>query len=163
MVYSFSDKSSIHKAKLMLNYLKIRSKYNNMFKILPFILVIWNIIVFLLYGVDKIKAMTDAWRIKERTLIIPAFLLGGIGAVVGMLVFWHKIRKPLFFILIPIAFAFNVLIFSIINATLEEHNIDYLSTFIAFVNYNKDILFDIFIVISTIVILWRIFKGLSKK
>ena len=31
--------------------------------------IIWNIIVFLLYGVDKLKAKAGAWRIPEKTLL----------------------------------------------------------------------------------------------
>jgi len=59
--------------------------------------------------------MTNSWRIPEKVLIIPAFLLGSIGAGIGMFLFWHKIKKPLFIILIPLAFVLNIVIIAMIR------------------------------------------------
>ncbi len=61
------------------------------------ILLVWNIIVFLIYGLDKLKSIINGWRISEKMLITSAVMAGGIGAAVGMLVFRHKIRKKRFF------------------------------------------------------------------
>ncbi|MBQ0000778.1 MAG: DUF1294 domain-containing protein [Clostridiales bacterium] len=60
-----------------------------------------NLVVFAIYGVDKFKAVRHAWRIPEKTLLIAAFF-GVVGAMLGMLVFRHKIRKPKFYILVPL-------------------------------------------------------------
>ena len=60
-----------------------------------------NLLVFLLYGIDKRKAVKDRWRISEKTLLISA-VFGVIGAIIGMLTFSHKIRKPRFFITVPL-------------------------------------------------------------
>ena len=65
-------------------------------------LVIINIIAFALYGIDKFKAMKNAWRIPEATLIGVAAIGGGLGAYIGMQIFRHKTRKPLFTILVPL-------------------------------------------------------------
>lgn len=65
-------------------------------------LVIINIIAFALYGIDKFKAMKNAWRIPEATLIGIAAIGGGLGAYIGMQIFRHKTRKPLFTILVPL-------------------------------------------------------------
>ncbi len=66
---------------------------------------VWNAFVFVLYGADKRKAKKDAWRIPERTLLLTAFLFGGVGAFLGMLVFRHKTKHTSFTVLVPL-FAF---------------------------------------------------------
>ena len=67
------------------------------------IIVIWNLIVMLVYGADKIKARKGTRRIRERTLLSLAFLLGGWGAMFGMVLFNHKTAKMKFRIVVPIA------------------------------------------------------------
>ena len=69
-----------------------------------------NIFTFALYGVDKSKAQKKAHRISEATLITCAFLMGGIGALLGMSIFRHKTNKPKFKILVPIAVIINLVI-----------------------------------------------------
>ena len=64
---------------------------------------IWNLTVFGCYGLDKLKAVKHYWRIQESVLITLGFLLGGVGAVCGMVVFHHKISKWLFRALVPLA------------------------------------------------------------
>lgn len=66
------------------------------------ILLIWNVIVMLIYGVDKIQAKRKKSRISERALLLCSFLLGGYGAIFGMVVFNHKTSKMKFRILVPI-------------------------------------------------------------
>lgn len=70
--------------------------------------VIWNIIVFLTYGADKIFARRGMRRISEVSLISFAFLWGGIGALLGMSVFHHKTRKKLFKFCVPVGFIISV-------------------------------------------------------
>lgn len=55
--------------------------------------VIWNLIVFATYGLDKGKARKEAYRISEKTLLLMSYLLGGLGAWAGGNVFHHKTRK----------------------------------------------------------------------
>jgi uncharacterized membrane protein YsdA (DUF1294 family) len=71
-------------------------------------LTLWNITVFALYGMDKRKAKAGKWRISETTLIICAFLMGGIGAFLGMKVFRHKTKHLKFKLLIPLAVIVNI-------------------------------------------------------
>lgn len=71
-------------------------------------LIIWNLITFLLYGVDKRKAIKHKRRISEKTLILTAFLMGGIGCLFGMGVFRHKTKHLKFKILIPLAVILNI-------------------------------------------------------
>lgn len=55
--------------------------------------MIWNVVVFCLYGIDKYRSMTNQYRISEKTLLISSACLGGLGAVVGMYIWRHKTRK----------------------------------------------------------------------
>ena len=70
--------------------------------------VIWNFIVFLLYGVDKLKAKAGAWRISEKTLILCALFFGAVGAFCGMKVFRHKTKHAKFTILVPLLMVLNI-------------------------------------------------------
>lgn len=70
--------------------------------------IAWNFIVFMLYGLDKRKAMKNKWRISETTLILTAFFMGGLGAFVGMYVFSHKTKHIKFKILVPMSILFNI-------------------------------------------------------
>lgn len=81
------------------------------FKYVMLIILVWNIIVFLLYGYDKKKSTKHQFRISENKLISYAFIMGGIGALVGMEFFRHKTKKWKFRILIPIAIVVNTLFF----------------------------------------------------
>ena len=71
------------------------------------LLGIWNVVVFLLYGIDKWCAVNDKWRISEKTLISVAFLMGAVGAMLGMRTFRHKTKKKMFQALIALAFLVN--------------------------------------------------------
>ena len=69
--------------------------------------VAWNVLVALIYGLDKSKAQRGAWRIPEKTLLLLAFLGGGIGAFCGMHIFHHKTKKNLFKIGVPLCIVAN--------------------------------------------------------
>ena len=79
-------------------------------------LFIWNATVFLLYGLDKRKAQKGKRRVSERTLLLTAFLIGGVGAISGMWFFKHKTKHRKFMILLPIFVILNiVVVFAIYN------------------------------------------------
>lgn len=73
-----------------------------MFYVIAFI----NIISFILFWIDKRKAIKHQRRISEFTLLLITFLGGTVGALLGMVVFRHKISKRNFLI----KFGFIVLI-----------------------------------------------------
>ena len=49
-----------------------------------------NVIVFIIYGIDKLKAKKGKWRIPENTLLQLAIIGGSIGAWLGIKVWHHK-------------------------------------------------------------------------
>ncbi|WP_346985606.1 DUF1294 domain-containing protein [Chryseobacterium sp. POE27] len=65
-----------------------------------------NIFSFILFGIDKRKAIKHQRRISEFTLLSITFLGGTVGALLGMVVFRHKISKRNFLL----KFGFLVLI-----------------------------------------------------
>ena len=56
-------------------------------------LIAVNVVAFVLFGLDKIKAQSGAWRISEDMLIGVVFLGGILGALAGRAAFRHKTRK----------------------------------------------------------------------
>ncbi|EHJ56686.1 hypothetical protein HMPREF9318_01495 [Streptococcus urinalis FB127-CNA-2] len=56
-------------------------------------LLLWNLFVFILYGVDKSRAQKNQWRISEKTLLLTAFFFGGFGAFLGGKIMHHKTKK----------------------------------------------------------------------
>ena len=71
------------------------------------VLAAWNLISFLMMGIDKRKAVKNRRRISEKTLLLSAFFMGAVGVGAGMLVFHHKTLKWKFRILVPLALAVN--------------------------------------------------------
>lgn len=63
-----------------------------------------NIITFIVYGVDKLKAKKGWWRIPETTLLLLAAIGGSIGAWCGIMVFRHKTKHLKFKIGVPLIF-----------------------------------------------------------
>jgi uncharacterized membrane protein YsdA (DUF1294 family) len=56
-----------------------------------------NAVVFVIFARDKHQARRNAWRTSEAMLLILA-LFGPFGAYAAMLLFHHKTRKPLFWL-----------------------------------------------------------------
>ena len=44
------------------------------------VLLVWNIVVLLVYGLDKHKAIQHKRRISEKALLLQTLIFGGIGA-----------------------------------------------------------------------------------
>lgn len=66
-------------------------------------LTVMSLIGFILMGMDKKRAIKGQWRIPERTLIIQAFLGGGLGTLIAMYAFRHKTKHIKFIFLVPLA------------------------------------------------------------
>lgn len=61
-----------------------------------------NIVLFVVMGVDKYKAIRRRWRIPEATLFILALVGGACGGTVGMYSFRHKTKHWYFAVFFPL-------------------------------------------------------------
>ena len=57
-----------------------------------------NVIAFSLFGLDKQRAKRGLWRIRESALLAVIWLMGGVGAWLGMRLVRHKTQKRRFVI-----------------------------------------------------------------
>jgi uncharacterized membrane protein YsdA (DUF1294 family) len=69
-----------------------------------------NIIAFIVYGIDKLKARKNLWRIPESTLLLLAVIGGSIGAWLGIRVWHHKTMHLKFKYGVPAILALQVAI-----------------------------------------------------
>ena len=85
---------------------------------LIFILVM-SLFTFLIYGIDKLKAKRNKWRIKESVLLLSSFLGGSIGGILGMYVLRHKTKHWYFVVVNILPFiihiALGILIFKMVG------------------------------------------------
>ena len=65
-------------------------------------LICINLFSFILFGIDKKKAVNSQWRISEASLLGVSILGGAIGSLIGMVIFKHKLSKKIFYIGIPL-------------------------------------------------------------
>ena len=61
-----------------------------------------NIVLFVVMGVDKYRAIRRRWRIPEATLFILALVGGACGGTVGMYSFRHKTEHWYFAVFFPL-------------------------------------------------------------
>jgi len=79
-------------------------------------LAIVNVVAFVMYGIDKGLAKKNTQRIPIMTLLGVAFLGGGIGALLSMLVFRHKTKKDYFTVGVPLMIVLHaVVVFFLMN------------------------------------------------
>ncbi len=67
-----------------------------------------NLLAFVLFGVDKARAVRHGWRIRESVLLGTAFLGGSLGALAAMRLFHHKTRKKKFSVGIPFMLVLHI-------------------------------------------------------
>lgn len=73
-------------------------------------LLVINVLALIFYDIDKQKAIHNKWRIKESTLLGLSLIGGSLGALLGMLVFHHKTKKPRFKFGVPAMLIMHVII-----------------------------------------------------
>ena len=81
------------------------------------IYIVINALTFLSYGADKLKAFRGKYRISEKSLLIMS-VFGIFGALAGMFIFRHKIRKPLFLGGLPAILFIEALLFWLVKQYL---------------------------------------------
>ena len=85
-------------------------------------LVIINIIAFIVYGIDKLKAKKGKWRITEATLLLLAIIGGSIGAWCGVKVWHHKTLHKKFRYGIPLIIVIQIaMIWYLLKDTLQSY------------------------------------------
>lgn len=68
----------------------------------------WGATTFGFWGWDKMQAKRGGWRVPE-VLLYGLLLVGGwLGGLAGMLLFRHKIRKPVFWLVLALAAALQI-------------------------------------------------------
>lgn len=60
------------------------------FTVVAIILGLISLATFIIYGIDKYKAVHSLWRIPERVMLLLSFFGGATGGIFGMLLFRHK-------------------------------------------------------------------------
>lgn len=93
-------------------------------------LILINLVGFFSMGVDKKKAKSNQWRIKEKTLFFIAVIGGSAGSVLGMKVFRHKTKHTAFVIGMPLILMVQTILliflfswFNKLEYLLEKQNI----------------------------------------
>jgi len=64
--------------------------------VMIYILLIINLFTFIIFSWDKRLSIKHKRRVPENTLLGTAFIGGTIGAILGMLIFRHKVSKKSF-------------------------------------------------------------------
>lgn len=72
-----------------------------MSKVAIYYLAAINVIAFILYGLDKLRAKKGRRRVPERSLILIAAAGGSIGAIAAMKVWHHKTKHNKFRLGLP--------------------------------------------------------------
>lgn len=73
--------------------------------------IVLNIGTFILYAIDKRRAVKRRWRISEKTLLGVAMFGGGLGALSAMFLFHHKTKHWKFRILVPFFVVLHLLMY----------------------------------------------------
>lgn len=79
-----------------------------MSQVVLYYLLTVNVITFLMYGLDKLKAKINQWRIPESTLLLMAVVGGSVGAWTGMQVWRHKTQHVKFKYGVPVIFIVQI-------------------------------------------------------
>jgi len=66
-------------------------------------LISWSAATFLLYGLDKGVTKIHSLRVPEMVLHLAALAGGFVGGWLGMVVWHHKVRKHIFYVVLLIA------------------------------------------------------------
>lgn len=96
------------------------SELNGTQQVLMIGILVLNILSFTLFYVDKQRAVRKSRnRISEKMLLTSSFVLGGIGALLGMSIIRHKTQHPRFKILVPIAAVITLFVMLMVTGDIE--------------------------------------------
>lgn len=61
-----------------------------------------SLVAALLFAFDKVMALNGRRRVPEGYLMLTSLCMGAFGALLAMILFNHKVRRPLFYIGVPL-------------------------------------------------------------
>ena len=73
-------------------------------------LVMMNALGLAVMGIDKKRAISNQWRIPEKTLFLVSAIGGSIGTLLGMYLFRHKTKHWYFVIGMPLILAIHLVV-----------------------------------------------------
>ena len=76
--------------------------------------LIINIVTFILFAIDKIKALVGAWRIREVILLGLCLLGGGVGGILAMDICNHKVKSMHFMVGVPLLICAHLVLIAFI-------------------------------------------------
>ena len=79
-------------------------------KVFCILFIIINIITFIVFGIDKIKAENGKWRIREVVLFLLSLIGGALGGFLAMDLFNHKTTRPAFLVGIPMIIIMHLIL-----------------------------------------------------
>ncbi len=77
---------------------------------------IMSVITFVVFGIDKRRAIKKQWRIPEKTLFTLTLCGGFLGEIAGMLAFRHKTKHTSFYVVFFISLILHAGIIGYINS-----------------------------------------------
>ncbi len=80
--------------------------------------IIINLIGFIIMGVDKRKAIRNAYRIPEASLFFVALIGGALGTTLGMNHFRHKTKHWYFVVGMPLIFFLQLAVIGLLYTKL---------------------------------------------
>jgi uncharacterized membrane protein YsdA (DUF1294 family) len=86
---------------------------------LLFYYLVWSLVTFIVYGIDKSAAKRNRWRVSEPTLHLLSLLGGWPGALLGQKLFRHKTKKFGFRLIFWITLLANITLVLFIFLTLS--------------------------------------------
>lgn len=85
-------------------------------KILCVYYLIINFVTFIVFAIDKIKALVGAWRIREVILLGLCLLGGGVGGILAMDICYHKVKSTHFMFGVPLMICAHLSLIVLITA-----------------------------------------------
>ena len=73
-------------------------------------LVMMNALGLAVMGIDKKRAISNQWRIPEKTLFLVSAIGGSIGTLLGMYLFRHKTKHWYFVIGMPLILEIHLVV-----------------------------------------------------
>lgn len=73
-----------------------------------------NLVTFVIFAIDKIKAMIGVWRIREVILLGLCLLGGGVGGILAMDICNHKVKSMHFMVGVPLLICAHLVLIAFI-------------------------------------------------